>query len=50
VVGSFSVNAAATDITIVLPSAVNITTLFGAGGQVFNTLNLTCEGVELYAL
>jgi hypothetical protein len=49
VVGSFTVNGAAVDITILLPSAVTMTTLFGAGGNVFNTLNLTCTGVEYWA-
>lgn len=49
VVGSFGVNVAPTDITIILPSAVSVSTLLGAGGIIDNTLALTCEGIELWA-
>ena len=49
VVGSFTTSGAATDITIILPNAVTITHLFGTGNNTFNTLNLRCTGVELWA-
>jgi hypothetical protein len=49
VVGSFTTNAAAVDITILLPTPTTISQLFGGSPTIFNTLNLSCTGVELWA-
>ena len=49
VVGSFTTNGAAVDITILLPTPTTITQLFGGSPTIFNTLNLSCTGVELWA-